>query len=293
MQKISSIEKRLKIVFVIAASLFVFELIGGLLSNSLALIADSLHVFLDLSAIGISLIAFRIAKKPHSAKLTFGFHRSEVVAAFVNGISLLIVAAFIGFEAYRRFFEPQQIDTLILVSFAVIGLVINIVMASLLKKDSKLNLNVQGSYLHVLGDLLSSIGVIVGAIIMFVFSYYLIDVIVSVGIAIIITRSGIILCRKCLHIFMEGTPSEVKTTDLYDELMKFDEIVEVHDLHVWTLTSNLFAMSVHIKTNQDLVQQTNDLLKKINYMTKEQFGITHCTIQVEPDEDLINPKKLK
>jgi len=291
LKKNSKIEKRLWIVFVIAISLFVFELVGGILSNSLALIADSLHVMLDFSAIGISLFAFRIARRGHSPKLTFGFHRAEIVAAFVNGITLIAVAAFIIIEAYKRFFEPPEIDTILLVGFASIGLVANIVMANMLKKDSKSNLNVHGSYLHVLGDLLSSIGVIIGAIIMIFSNNFIVDVIVSVGIAIIIARSGIILCKKCLYVFMEGTPQEIKISEVSQELMKLDEIVEVHDLHVWTLTSNLFSMTVHVKVKQEYLQKTNEILSKINQVVKEKFGITHCTVQVEGDDSLINLDK--
>jgi len=288
---IASIEKNLRIVFFIALALFVFELIGGILSNSLALIADSFHVLLDFSAIGISLIAFRIANRPHSSKFSFGFHRIEILAAFVNGISLLVVSAFIAVEAYKRFFNPPEIEVLTLAGVAAIGLIANIVMAKLLKKESKSNLNVHGSYLHVLGDLISSIGVIVGAAIIFVSNYLIVDVIVSVAIVIMIARSGIVLCKKCMHIFMEGTPVEIKVTEISKELVKFDEIIEVHELHVWTLTSNLYAMSVHVKVKSEFIRQTNELIKKINRTMRERFGITHCTIQIEDDQDLINPKK--
>jgi len=147
---------------------------------------------------------------------------------------------------------------------------------------------VHGSYLHVLGDLLSSIGVIIGAIIMIITNNFIVDVIVSVGIAIVISRSGIILCKKCLHIFMEGTPEEIEISEISQELMKINEIVDVHDLHVWTLTSNLFALSVHVKVKKEYLQQTNEILKKINQVMKEDFGITHCTVQIEGDQGLIN-----
>ena len=288
MNKIPRMEKRLWIVFVIAIFLFVFEIVGGVLANSLALIADSLHVLVDFSAIGISLFAFRIAKKQHSSKLTFGFHRAEIIAVFVNGILLIAVAVFIVIEAYNRFLEPPKIDTILLVSFASIGLITNFVMAHILKKDSKSNLNVQGSYLHVLGDLFSSVGVVVGAVIMIITDIFMVDVIVSIGIAILILRWGIVLCKKSIHILMEGTPIEVEISEISKELMKIDEITEVHDLHVWTLTSNLFAMAVHVKVRQDFLQQTNEILRKINHVAKEKFGISHCTIQVEGDNGLIN-----
>lgn len=288
MNKISSVEKRLWIVFSVAISLFVFEIIGGILSNSLALIADSFHVMLDFTAIGVSLLAFRIAKKQHSAKLTFGFHRAEIVAAFFNGILLVVVAVFVVVEAYDRFIDPQEIDTILLFGFASIGLVVNIVMAQLLKKHSKSNLNVHGSYLHVLGDLFSSVGLIIGTIVMMITNLFVVDVIVSIGIAALILRSGIMLCKKCLHVFMEGTPTEVKISELSKVLMEMDGITEVHDLHVWTLTSNLYAMTVHVKVRQEFLKKPNEILNNINKTVKEKFGISHCTIQIESDEGLIN-----
>lgn len=284
-------EKKLVIVFVISIAIFIFEIVGGLLSNSLALITDSLHVMLDFFAIGISLIAFRIAQRPHSSHLTFGFHRAEIIAAFVNGISLVIVSAVIFYEAYRRFLEPQQVNIQILLPFAFAGLCANIVMMLLLKKESKTNLNIKGSYFHIIGDLLSSIGVIAGAIIMYFVSYFLVDVIVSIGIAILIVRSGITLCKECLHIFMEGTPKEIKLAHISEELQKFPEIDDIHDLHVWTLTSNVFAMSAHVRIKQEFVFQSNTILKKINHLMRDKFGINHCTIQIENEHDLIHPDK--
>ncbi len=283
------IQRKLKIIFVVSISTFVFQITGGILSNSLALIADSFHLLIDFSAIGITLFAFRIANKPHSPKLTFGFHRAEIIAAFINGITLIIMAAIILFEAYQRFLHPSEIETEILLIFASIGLAANIVMMVLLKPQSKSNLNIKGAYLHVLGDLISSIGVIVGAIIIYFTAFPIIDTIVSVGIAIVIIRSGLSLCKKCLHIFMEGTPSEINSKDISKELENFEEITEIHDLHVWTLTSNLYAMTVHVKVKPEFLQKTNELLKKINQTMKQQFGITHCTIQIESDQDLIRP----
>lgn len=283
------IEKRLLLVLSISVSVFLFEIIGGIISNSLALVSDSLHVMLDFTAIIVSLIAFRIAKKSSPITLSFGFHRVEIIAALINGITLIGVSLFIFYEAYRRFQEPQTIEINTLLGVAIAGFVANIIMALLLKKESKSNLNIKGSYSHVIGDMFSSIGVIVGGIIMSFTNYPLIDPIVSVGIGILIARSGIILCKECLYIFMEGTPNEIKIQAVSEEITNFEGVYEIHDLHVWTLTSNIFAMSVHVKIMQEFVPQTNDLLRKINEIMKEKFGIAHCTIQIE--HDLINPDK--
>ena len=285
------IEKKLGLVFVISICIFVFEIVGGLLSNSLALITDSLHVMLDFSAIGVSLIAFKIAQRPHSSNLTYGFHRVEIIAAFVNGISLIVIAAVIFYEAYRRFLEPPEVNIQILLPFAFAGLCANIIMVFLLKKESKANLNIKGSYFHIIGDLLSSIGVIVGTIIIYFVGYFIIDVLVSVGIAILIVRSGITLCKECLHIFMEGTPKEIKLASISEELQKLPEVDDVHDLHVWTLTSNVFAMSAHVKIKQEFTLQSNVVLKKINQIMRDKFGVNHCTIQIEDGYDLIHPDK--
>ena len=283
------IEERLWLVFAISVAIFVFEIVGGILSNSLALISDSLHVMLDFTAIGISLIAFRIAKRPHSQTMSYGFYRAEIVAALINGISLIGVSAFIFFEAYRRFQQPQNIETNTLLGFAAAGFVANLVMALLLKKESKSNLNIKGSYSHVIGDLLSSVGVIVGGLIISFTNYSIVDPIVSVGIGILIIRSGIILCRECLHVFMEGTPKEIQIKQVSERLAKFEEIDDIHELHIWTLTSNVFAMSAHVKIKYEFISQTNNILRKINNTMKEEFGINHCTIQIE--HDLINPDK--
>jgi len=285
----NKIQKRLSIVFAVSLATFVFQITGGFLSNSLALIADSFHLLIDFSAIAIALLAFRIAQRPHNSKMTFGFHRAEVVAAFINGMSLLIMAGFILHEAYNRITAPQVIETDILLIFAGVGLAANVAMALILKEDSHTNLNVKGSYLHVLGDLISSIGVVAGTLLIIYFDAMIIDSVISIGIAILVAHSGIRLSKKCLHIFMEGTPEKIKLSDIEHELEKLDDVIDVHDLHIWTLTSNMHAMSVHVKVRDSAIHHTNEILKKINQIMQEKFGITHCTIQIEDDNDLINP----
>lgn len=286
-----NVEEKLGFVFFIAVGVFVLELVGGLLSNSLALISDSFHIMLDFVAIGISLFAFRVAKRPHSPQLTFGFHRAEIMAAFVNGISLVLVSVVIFYEVYNRFFNPPHINSQILIIFAIVGLAANVVMARLLHHDSKSNLNAKGSYVHVIGDLVATVGVVVGGTVMFFIPNPMIDVLISAGIGVIIIRSGIILCKECLHIFMEGTPKEIKTDEISDTLKNLEEVLDVHDLHVWSLTSNMYAISVHVKIKAEFTNKNNVLLNKIRDMMKTKFGIDHCTIQIEDEYDLINPHK--
>ncbi len=289
--KTHQINQKLLIIFITTAAIFVFQLIGGIFSNSLALIADSFHVVMDLSSIGVALFALNLSQKPHSSKLTFGFHRAEIISAFLNGIFLIFAAALILYEVYQRFLQPREIDPMLLLIFASIALSVNVLMAVILNKESRTNLNVKGVYLHVLGDLGSLIGVISGALIILFVHLLMVDSIVSLGIAILIIYTGLRLCKKCLHIFMEGTPEEFKFEDVSQELEKLEEVTEVHELHLWVITSNLYAMSVHVKVRPVYAHKTNDLLKKINRTMSERFGITHCAIQIESDQDLIEPDK--
>lgn len=286
-----NVEEKLGLVFFIAVGVFVVELVGGFLSNSLALISDSFHIMLDFVAIGISLFAFRVAKRPHSSRLTFGFHRAEIIAAFVNGISLIVISVVIFYEVYNRFFNSPQINSQILIIFAAVGLCANVIMAQLLHKHSKSNLNAKGSYIHVIGDLVSTVGVIVGGVIMYFIPNPVIDLLISTGIGFMIVRSGIILCKECLHIFMEGTPKEIKTDEISNTLRGLEEVVDIHDLHVWSLTSNLYAISVHVKIKAEFTNMNNTLLNKIRDIMKTKFGIDHSTIQIEDEYDLINPHK--
>lgn len=287
----TGVEQKLGIAFVITVGIFVVELVGGILSNSLALLSDSLHILTDFLAIGLTFIAFRIAQRPHSSTMSFGFHRIEIFAALANGVTLVAITAWIFYEAYSRFLHPGTIDTPIVVGFAVVGLVANIAMAMLLKKESKDNLNVKGSYVHILGDLIATVAVIGGAIIMMFIPYAIIDVIISIGIGGLILRSGISLCKECIHIFMEGTPHEIKVDEVAKEMHKLEEIAEIHHLHIWTLTSNVVSMSVHVKVKPQYMSKTNSILKKINTLMREKFDIDHCTIQIENGDDLINLDK--
>ena len=289
--KLYQTNRKLSIVFILTIFIFIFQLIGGIFSNSLALIADSFHVVVDILSIGVALFALKLSQRPHSSKLTFGFHRAEIIAAFINGIFLIFAAALILYEVYQRFLEPHTVNPILLLIFASVALSADVIMVLTLNKESRTNLSVKGVYLHILGDLGSLMGIISGAMIILFVHLLMVDTIISIGIAILIIYTGLKLCKKCLHIFMEGTPEEFKFVDVSQELEKLEEITEVHELHLWVLTSNLYAMSVHVKVHPIYAHKTNDLLKKINHTMSERFGITHCTIQIESDQDLIEPDK--
>ncbi|MEE8132965.1 MAG: cation diffusion facilitator family transporter [Nitrososphaerales archaeon] len=288
----SQMLSRLKIAFAIALSVALLELIGGVLSNSLALLSDAAHVFIDALSLGIALFAIKIAAKPHTPSLTYGYHRVEILAAFVNGATLIGVSAFIFYEAYRRFLEPPQVSSDLMIIFASIGLIANLVMVKILAKHSNESLNVRGAFLHVIGDALASVGVIAGGVAIAFTSLNIIDLLVGVFIGAIILRSAIKICKDCTRIFLEGTPKEVDIMEVKSEIEGVEGVKEVHDLHVWTITSGMDALSGHIVVKDQMLSQSQVILSRLNDMLKEKFGLYHSTLQLENQNDLIQPKKL-
>lgn len=283
---------RLKIAFSIAVGVAVLELVGGIWSNSLALLSDAGHVFIDALSLGIALFALKIATRPHTPTLTYGYHRAEILAAFVNGATLIGVSAFIFYEAYRRFVNPPQVSFDLMIIIASIGLAANLTMIKILAKHSGESLNVRGAWLHVVGDTLASIGVIIGGIAIAFTSLTLIDPIVGVFIGALILRSAIKLCKDCARIFLEGTPKGIDIMEVKSKIEDVEGVREVHDLHVWTITSGMHALSGHIVVEDQMLSQSQVLLFNINYMLKEKFGVNHSTLQLENQKDLIHPKRL-
>lgn len=275
---------RLTISLALAIFIMVLEVVGGLLSNSLALLGDAGHVFADVLAITLSLAAMRIAARPHTPSLTFGYHRAEILAALINAIALIVITGFIFYEAYLRLSQPPLVKTPILLPIAVIGLVANSGMIVLLRKGSRRSLNLRGVYLHVLGDSISSVGVVIGAAIIAATSYYVVDPIVGTLIGVLILRSSLILSRDSINILLEGVPRHLKITKIAEAIKEVDGVRQVHDLHVWTITSGLYALSGHIVVDDRTIRQASQIVKSVESRLKERFNIGHSTIQVEPEE---------
>ncbi len=262
----------------------VLEIVGGLLSNSLALLGDAGHVFADVLAITLSLAAMRIAVRPHTPSLTFGYHRAEILAALLNAIALIVITGFIFYEAYLRLSQPPPVKTPILLPIAVIGLVANSGMIVLLRKGSRRSLNLRGVYLHVLGDSISSVGVVIGAAIIAATSYYVVDPIVGTLIGVLILRSALILSRDSINILLEGVPRHLKIKEIAEAIREVSGVKEVHDLHVWAITSGLYALSGHIVVEDQSIKQASEIAKLVESRLKERFNIAHSTIQLEPQE---------
>ena len=261
----------------------IVEILGGFIANSLALLSDGLHMFSDTVSLGVALIAFIYAEKNATSTKTFGYKRFEVLAALFNGITLLIISGVIIIEAIRRFFNPIKVQSTEMFIISVIGLIVNIIVAIIMFKsgDTSHNLNMRGAFIHVLGDLLGSLGAIIASILIYVFNFTIADPITSILVSIIILKSAIGISRSSLNILMEGTPSDVNLDKIISTIINHNEIYNVHDYHVWTISNDMNALSCHAVVSETMsVQDCEGLLKKIEHELLH-LNIQHMTIQLE------------
>lgn len=279
-------KKGLLIALLVTTGIMFAEFFGGLITNSLALLSDAGHMLSDASSLLLSLVALWIASRPATPKKTFGFFRFEVLAALFNGVTLFVIAGFIVWEAFERFIEPPTVASGTMILIACIGLGANLISAwSLLRNgDVKDNVNVRSAYLHVLGDALGSVGAIIAGIVMLLFGWYIADPIISVIVALLILRSAWGVISHSLHILMEGTPSSVNQEDVKKALESIHGVIDVHDLHIWTITSGLHSLTCHLLVKEEQHSQT--ILQEAIRTLSSQFHIDHSTIQIETSTDL-------
>jgi len=273
--------RALKIALAIVVLLVVAELIGGIISNSLALLGDAGHMFVDALALGISLFAITLAGKPSTTTRTFGYHRAEIMAALLNGIILVLVAIYIFYEAYQRFLSPPEVKTTLMLVVASVGLCANLAGIFLLRKHSHRSLNVKAAFLHVLGDTISSIGVIIGGIIMAVTGWGIVDPIVAVLIGCIILWGAVRLVRESSDILLEAVPRDISVREIIEAIKEVPGINDIHDLHVWTITSGIVALSSHILIEDQMISRTGEIVETVNRILTDRFNITHTTLQLE------------
>jgi len=257
----------------------VAEVVGGILADSLALLADAGHMFTDVGALALSFVAMRLAQRPPSPEKTYGYVRLEILAALVNGAALLVISGFICWEAYRRFQEPHAVDGPIMLTVAGVGLVVNVVGAYLLHGGAEENLNLRGAYLHVLGDLLGSVGAIAAGLVILFTGWMPADPLISVVIALLILLSAWRLVREATDVLLEAAPSHIDVEEVLEDLRDVRHLHDVHDLHVWTLTSGFVALSGHGVIDDPRHQR--DVLSEIQERMAER-GIQHVTFQLEP-----------
>lgn len=272
-------KKALLISFLFIFTFMIVEVIGGIVTNSLALLSDAGHMLSDAAAIGLSLAAFYIGEKASDKGKTYGYKRFEILAAFINGITLILVSLYIFWEAYHRFMDTPVVSPGMMV-IAIIGLVVNIIVAWILMRgDTEHNLNVRSAFLHVLGDMLGSVGAIAAGLLIYFFNWNLADPIASVMVAILIVISGWRVTKDSIHILMEGSPKGIDTEEVKNSLAAAPGVIEVHDLHVWCITSGFTALSCHVVVGSEVNRDT--ILLQLSAYLEEEFGIHHSTIQVE------------
>ena len=255
------------------------EFAGGWLTNSLALMADAGHMLTDAAALGLSLFALRFATRPATAQKTYGFQRVEILAALVNGVTLVLISLVIFYEAYERIFSPPLVKSGPMLAVACVGLLINLVCASALHGSHSTNLNVRGALLHVIGDALGSVGAIVAGILMLTRGWYVADPLISFVVGLLILYNSWRLVKDSVDILLEGTPAHIDLETVRSALNSVEGVASIHDLHIWTLTSGIHAMSCHavVRGNDDRHQ----ILEQLSDIVRRRFEIDHTTIQLE------------
>jgi cobalt-zinc-cadmium efflux system protein len=270
---------RLKLALAISSIYFFAELIGGFLTNSLALLSDAGHMLSDIAALALSLFAFRIAKRPATVSSTYGYHRAEILAALFNGLTLWLIVGVIFAAAYNRFLDPPAVESYGMMIVASLGLLVNVVAGVILYGSHHHNLNLRGAFLHVVSDALGSVGAIAAGLVMLLTGWYVADPLISILIGLLILHSSWNLVKESLSVLMQAVPKGIRLEDVQQALEEVEGVSKVHDLHVWAVTSDIFTLSAHavVENGGDFHQ----VLNGIEDTLKERFNIEHTTIQLE------------
>ena len=261
---------------------FVFvEAIAGIIGNSLALLTDAAHNLTDVIALGLSWYAIRLTSQPANSRKTYGYHRAGILVALINSTTLVVISLGIFYEAYHRFLNPPKVESGILIVVGLIAVVINVVTALLVKKGSEHDLNIRSAFLHLMGDVLSTIGAVIAGVIIYFTNANWLDPFVSVLIGFLILYNAWGILRDAVNILLEATPRDVDTSELVQDVMQVDGVLGVHDLHVWSLTQNLRTMSAHVLTDDVSISDGADIQRKINDVVYHRYNISHATLQLE------------
>jgi len=275
------LQKKFKIAVFVTFFVFLGEVIGGIWSGSLALLSDAAHVMSDVISLLISWLAIYLSTRPATSSRTFGYHRAEVFAAFLNGVSLIGISGWIFYEAYNRYNSPTEIKVTGMFIVACLGFVANLFILWQLHGESHGNLNVRSAVLHVIGDTLSSVAVVVGGAIIFWTEWYPIDAILSFLIGGVILFGAINVTREAVHILLENSPRNADAHTVAKHLCDLDAVKDVHDMHIWSLCSNYSALSAHVVIHENTTLAHDQILQQINTELQQRFGINHTTLQLE------------
>lgn len=279
-------KKVLRLALILIASFMLVEALAGWLTSSLALLSDAGHMFSDAAALALSLAAFHLGERPADSRRSFGYQRFEIIAAAINGATLIVIALWIIIEAVLRLIHPPAVAGPAMLAVALLGLGINLIVARLMLRggDTRDNLNMHSAYLHVLGDLLGSVGAILAALLITAFGWQWADPLASLAIAVLIGKSGLHTCRDSLHILMEGAPAGVSLADISTRIRAVDGVQGIHDIHAWTITSASHALSCHIVVDPGLTVGQAFAITRAVEKTVQRHGIAHVTVQIEPPE---------
>jgi len=275
--------KRVMVALVLTGAFMVVEVVGGILSGSLALLADAGHMLTDTMALALAAAAFHVSKRPAQGNLTYGYQRFQILAAFVNGLSLLFIVGWILYEAIQRFIVPREIlgETMLVVAAA--GLVVNIIAFAVLHSGDQENLNIRGAALHVAGDLLGSVAAIVAAVVIIYTGWTLIDPLLSVAVAALILRSAWTLVKRSAHVLLEGAPDWLDVPDMQARIVaNVPGVTEIHHVHVWGLTPQQLMMTMHVQL-ADGVESQSTVVRGVKDFVRQEYGIGHTTIEIEVD----------
>jgi len=271
------------IALVLTSTFMVVEVVGGIISGSLALLADAGHMLTDTMALALAAMAFHVSKRPPDGNLTYGYQRFQILAAFVNGLSLLAIVGWILFEAVSRFINPRDIlgETMLVVAAA--GLVVNLISFAVLHTGDQENLNIRGAALHVAGDLLGSIAAIVAAIVIIYTGWMLIDPLLSIAVAGLILRSAWSLVKRSAHVLLEGAPEWLDVQTMQQRIVaNVPGVGEIHHVHIWGLTPQQLMLTMHMSLRGPVDSQS-DVIRRVKSFLQEEYGIGHSTIELEVD----------
>ncbi len=275
-------KKALIIVLIITASFMILEAASGFYTGSLALLSDAAHMLTDVFALSIAYFALWFSVKPPTVDKTFGFYRTEILAAFINGILLFVISAGIIMEAYERIKTPQEIKSLEMTAVAVTGLILNIGSAYMLSRYQSTNLNIKSALYHVISDTLGSAGAVVAGVVMLFTGWYYADSIISILVSVLILRSAWVIIKESVHILLEGTPRGIDLESVQSSIRSHEGVLGVHDLHAWTLTQGFEALSAHLVV--DDMHRSESLISDIRDQLYGKFRISHVTLQLETKE---------
>jgi len=275
--------RRLAAVLALTLAYMLAEVIGGFLTNSLALLSDAGHMLADVASLVLALFAIGFATRPVNPKKTYGYYRMEILAALANGAALVVIALLISYEAFHRFKLPEEVKGAEVTFIAFGGLVVNIISAFVLHSASEENLNMRGAFLHVIGDALGSVGAILAGALIWLWGWTLADPVISVVMCLLIIYSSWQLIRESVNVLLEGTPSHISIRALVEEMHAVPGVASVHDLHVWTISSGMEALSAHVTIEPDASHRT--ILEALQERLRSGFNIGHLTIQIESSDE--------